>query len=67
MKYYDENKSGDLRRALEKEIMDWPNVSTKKMFGCPSYIVNGKLFALLVTNGVVITKLNEQEKNDLNY
>jgi TfoX/Sxy family transcriptional regulator of competence genes len=65
MKYYDENKSGDLRRILEKEVMNWTNVTTKKMFGCPCYMVNKNLFALIVTNGVVITKLNENEKNEL--
>ncbi len=65
MKFYDEDKSGKLRFQLEKEIIDWPDISTKKMFGCPCYMVNKKMFAFLVTNGVVIIKLRDEEKKDL--
>ena len=45
--------------------MDWPNVTTKKMFGCPCYQVNKRLFVFLVTNGVVITQLKEKEMETL--
>ena len=65
MKFYDEDKSGNLRLHLEKEITDWPDISTKKMFGCPCYMVNKKMFVFLVTNGVVIIRLSEDEKNNL--
>ena len=61
MKYYSEEKTRDLRLALEKKILDWSNVTTKKMFGCPCYQVNKKLFVFLVTNGIVITQLKEEE------
>lgn len=54
-----------MRRQLEKKIMDLPDISTKKMFGCPCYMVNEKLFVFLVTNGIVITLLNEEEKEEL--
>jgi hypothetical protein len=65
MKYYDEDLSGNLRLRLEKEIIDWPDVATKKMFGCPCYMVNEKIFVFLVTNGIVITQLNPDEIKDL--
>lgn len=65
MKYYDEVISGNLRFQLEKEIMDWPDVSTKKMFGCPCYMVNEKIFVFLVTNGIVITQLKPDELKSL--
>jgi hypothetical protein len=55
MKYYDEDVSGNLRLRLENEVMDWPHVSTKKMFGCPCYMVKKNIFVFLVTNGIVIT------------
>lgn len=65
MKYYDETISGNLRLLVEKEIMDWPDVSTKKMFGCPCYMVNEKIFVFLVTNGIVITQLKPDELKGL--
>ena len=61
MQYYSEQRTKNLRLALEGEILDWPKVKTKKMFGCPAYQAEGKLFVFLVTNGIVITKLSEAE------
>jgi len=65
MKYYTEEDTKDLRLALEKQVFNWPNVTTKKMFGCPCYQVNEKLFVFLVTKGIVITSLNEVEIEEL--
>ena len=65
LKWYIEEETKELRSALEKEILNWPNVDYKKMFGCPCYLANGKMFAGLVTKGLVITKLNSQEKEEL--
>lgn len=61
MKYYSEEDTRDLRLALEKRILNWSNVSTKKMFGCPCYQINSKLFIFLVTKGIVITHLEEAD------
>ncbi|MBN1486560.1 MAG: hypothetical protein JW981_02885 [Anaerolineae bacterium] len=58
MKYYSEGKNQRaIREALEKEILNWDNVTIRKMFGCPAYQANGRLFAFLVTEGVVLTQL----------
>ena len=65
MKYYDEVKMQNLRLRIEKEILSWPNVTTKKMFGCPCYKNKEKLFAFLVTDGIVLTKASEQDKMKL--
>ena len=62
MQYYNEEKMHNLRLGLEKEILNWPNVTTKKMYGCPCYKNKEKLFAFLVTDGVVLTKASEQDK-----
>jgi len=35
------------------------------MFGCPCYQAKGKLFAFLVTNGVVITQLQQVDRDEL--
>jgi hypothetical protein len=62
MQYYNEVKMHDLRLEIEKEVLNWPNVTTEKMFGCPSYKNKDKLFAFLVTDGVVLTNVSEQDK-----
>ena len=37
----------------------------KKMFGCPCYKVNGRLFVFLVTEGIVFTHLRQTDKEKL--
>jgi hypothetical protein len=61
MQYYHEEKMHNLRLRIEKEVLSWPGVTTRKMYGCPCYKNKEKLFAFLVTDGVVLTKLNEQD------
>ena len=65
MQYYVEEEMHELRRAFEETVCTWSNVSMKKMFGCPCYQVKGKLFAFLVTHGVVITQLDTHETEHL--
>ena len=65
MKYYSEETSKLLRLGFEEKVLRWPQVSTKRMFGCPSYQANGKLFAFLVTNGVVITQLSQADRDKI--
>lgn len=65
MKYYLEEETKELRLALEKEVLSWVQVSTKKRFGCSCYQSKGKLFAFLVTKGVVITKLQPSGREEL--
>src|SRR4030042_3723670 len=65
MHYYNEEKMHNLRLTIEKEILNWPNVTTKKMYGCPCYKYKEKLFAFMVTDGVVLTKTDEQDKINL--
>jgi len=65
MQYYNEEKMKNFRLRIEKEILNWPDVITKKMYGCPCYKYKDKLFAFLVTDGVVLTKTSEQDKMKL--
>jgi hypothetical protein len=65
MQYYNEEKMQNLRLKIEKEILSWPNVTTKKMYGCPCYKYKDKLFAFMVTDGVVLTKISEKDKMEL--
>jgi hypothetical protein len=57
MQYFDAERDGDLRTAFEDLVVDWPGVASKTMFGCPSYQADGTLFAVLVTDGVALTRL----------
>ena len=65
MKYYEEELMGALREMVEAELLSWPDVSTKKMFGCPSYKVGDKLFAFLVTDGLVLIGLPDELREKL--
>ena len=65
MQYYSDNEMKEIRIALENEILNWENVTTKKMFGCPCYKANNRLFGFIVTNGVVLTKLSETEREEI--
>jgi predicted DNA-binding protein (MmcQ/YjbR family) len=65
MQYYNEEKMQNLRLRMEKEILSWPNVTTKKMYGCPCYKYKEKLFAFMVTDGVVLVKVSEQDRMKL--
>lgn len=51
--------------AIEEVLLDWDAVSTKKMFGSPCFLANGRMFGLLVTKGIVITKLNQPDRDVL--
>ncbi|MDP6510098.1 MAG: DUF5519 family protein [Dehalococcoidia bacterium] len=65
MKYYSEADSGPLRQAFEEEVLGWPGVGRRRMFGVPCYLATGKLFAFLVTDGIVITKLPQPDREAL--
>lgn len=65
MKYCDEEQTGEIRKALEKEILRWPSVTSRQMMGCLCYFYGKKFFAFLVTKGIVITKLTEGDRTKL--
>ncbi|MGQ0796824.1 MAG: hypothetical protein ACT4OI_03000 [Methanobacteriota archaeon] len=65
MKYYDEERMRDVRKALDSKVLKWPGVATREMMGCLCYFRGKKFFAFLVTDGVVLTKLNEGERSRL--
>lgn len=65
MKYYSEEDTKQLRLALEEQVLRWPGVVRNKMFGVPCYLARGKLFVFLVTDGIVITKLAQSDREAL--
>lgn len=65
MKYYIAEETVCLKAALDREVLSWEGMEERKMMGCPSYLVGRKMFALVVTGGIVITKLDEAQKEAL--
>ena len=63
MQYFDPAAGADLRSAFEALVLEWPDVTATTMFGCPSYRVDGTLFAVLVTDGIALTRLPEAERD----
>ena len=62
MEHYSEDEGRELREAFEERTLHWPTVTVRRMFGCPAYLADGKLFAFLVTDGVVITEIRKQDR-----
>ncbi len=62
MEFYNEARDGALREVIEGEVLTWPQVGVRRMFGCPAYVADGRLFAFLVTGGLVITQLRKAER-----
>ncbi len=65
MKYYDEEKMVEIRKAFEEEALTWKGVSSRPMMGCLCYFYNRKFIGFLVTNGIVVMKLSEKDQKDL--
>lgn len=62
MTYFDEESGGALKAAFDEAVGEWPDVTATTMFGCPSYTAEGTLFAVLVTDGVALTRLPDDRR-----
>jgi TfoX/Sxy family transcriptional regulator of competence genes len=65
MPYYSESEAHALREKFEEIVLGWPGVTRKMMFGSPSYLAGTTIFALLVTGGIVLTRLTDDQKSAL--
>jgi TfoX/Sxy family transcriptional regulator of competence genes len=65
MAYYVETEARELREKFEEIVLGWEGVQKKVMFGSPSYSVNGSIFAMLVTGGIILTKLDDEQRDRL--
>ena len=65
MQYFDAEQGAELKVAFEDLVLDWPSVAAETMFGCPSYRADGTIFAVLVTDGIVLTRLPPDERTQL--
>jgi hypothetical protein len=62
MKYYDEEKMAEIRNTFDKEVLKWKGVTSKPMMGCLCYFYNRKFIGFLVTDGIVLMKLQEKDQ-----
>lgn len=65
MKYFDKDAGAALKTAFEAMVLDWPAVTATTMFGCPSYQADETLFAVLVTDGVALTRLPSEHREQI--
>ena len=65
MKYYDEEKMAEVRKAFDREVLTWKGVVSRPMMGCLCYFYNRKFIGFLVTNGIVLMKLTEKDRTEL--
>lgn len=63
--YFDAEAGAPLLAAVDDLVADWPSVTSTKLFGCPSYRGAGTLFAVLVTGGIALTRLDDDDRAGL--
>jgi hypothetical protein len=63
--YYSESEAKELRQRIEDTVLAWQDVQKKMMFGSPSYSVGGTIFMMLVTGGIILTRLGDAERGAL--
>ena len=65
VKYFDETKMAETQIAFDKEVLRWKGVSSKPMMGCQCYFFNRKFIGFLVTDGIVLMKLSERDREEI--
>ncbi len=65
MKLYHEERMDPIREAFEADVLLMPDVFPRKMMGCPCYMAGNKMFATIVDDAIVITKLGEEDREAL--
>lgn len=65
METFDSEAGGSLKVAFERLVADWAGVTEHAMFGHPTYKAGGTIFALLATDAVVLTRLPEDDREQL--
>ena len=63
--YFDPEAGAALQTAVDDLVLSWPAVTTRTMFGCPSYLASETIFAVLVTDGVALTRLSDADRTAL--
>jgi len=59
---HDSTKGPEIQAALDGLVLDWPDVSTSKMFGSLAYRARGVRFAMIGGKGLILTKLQPGQR-----
>ena len=62
MKYFDELKMADIQKAFDSEVLEWKGVTSKAMMGCQCYFRGRKFICFLVTDGIVLMRLSDNDQ-----
>lgn len=65
METFDAEAGAALKSTVESIVREWQGVTVHTLFGHPSYEAGGTIFALLRTDGVVLTRLPDAERERL--
>jgi TfoX/Sxy family transcriptional regulator of competence genes len=65
MKIYHAERMDPIKEAFEADVLLFPEVNPRKMMGCPCYMAGNKMFATIVDDAIVITKLEEGDRDVL--
>ncbi len=49
---------------VKEELLSWPGVTTRRMFGCDTFFAGPKMFAFLLSDGLVV-KAAPEERDSL--
>ncbi len=65
MKLYHEERMKGIKKAFEEDVLLLPEVNPRQMMGCPCYMAGNKMFATLMDDAVVLTKLDDTNRERL--
>jgi hypothetical protein len=63
VKYFDEEKMAGIQKAFDSEVLKWKGVVSRPMMGCQCYFRGRKFICFLVTDGIVLTKLSDNDQD----
>lgn len=52
----------EIQKIFDSEVLKWKGVSSRPMMGCLCYFYNRKFIGFLVTDGIVLMKLQEKDQ-----
>ncbi len=58
----DKTNEARIEAAVDALVQSWPDVAIGKMFGSRSYRAKGVLFAMIGGDGLILTKLDPQQR-----
>jgi len=65
VKYFDEQKMELIQKEFEKTVLKWKGLVSRPMMGCLCYLYNRKFVSILVTDGIVVMKLADEDQAKL--